>query len=214
MDPFGYFQSLLSADEKVILNGMDTPFKIQTFLDSVQYPAGEENRSVINVLRKRQAHCLDGGLFAAAGLQRLGFPTLIVDILPEPEKDDDHILAIYQVDGCWGAIAKSNFVGLRFREPVYRSLRELVMSYFENYFNVNGAKTMRSYTRPVHLKKYDSLGWLWDDHGVDVIEKKLKLLQTTPLITSAMAARLNIADPLNYQAGLGVANTGGLYQPK
>jgi hypothetical protein len=214
MDPFAYFQSLLTPEEKTTLDEMDSPFKIQAFLDSVRYPSEEDNRSVLNVLRQRKAHCLDGGLFAAAGLQRLGYPALLIDILPEPDKDDDHILAIYRIDGCWGALAKSNFVGLRFREPVYRSLRELVMSYFESYFNVNGAKTMRSYTRPIHLKKYDALGWLWDDHGVDVIEKELKRLKSIPLITPAMADRLNTADPLNYQAGLSAANNGGLYQPK
>jgi hypothetical protein len=208
------FESLLTVEEKAILAGLTSPFLIQSFLDSVEYPSGEENRSVLNVLRKRQAHCLDGGLFAAVGLQRLGYPALLIDILPEPDKDDDHILAIYRMDGCWGAIAKSNFVGLRFREPVYRSLRELVMSYFESYFNIDGMKTMRGYTRPVHLKKYDSLNWLWEDHGVDIIEKELKKLKSIPLISPAMAERLNIADPLNYRAGLGVANKGGLYQPK
>jgi hypothetical protein len=207
------FEEQLTSEEKIFLQRLDTPLKIQEFLDSVQYPSGEHNRSVLNVLRKRHAHCLDGGLFGAAALGWLGFEPVILDILPEPGTDDDHILALYKVDGCWGAVAKSNFVGLRFREPIYRTLRELVLSYFESYFNVDGLKTMRAYTRPIHLRRWDRLNWLIEDHGVDVIEKDLKGMKTTPIITPAMAARLNKADELTYKSGLGVANFDGLYKP-
>lgn len=208
-----HFFELLNSTEKALIQGLHSPDRIQAFLDSVQYPAGERNRSVLNVIRERQAHCLDGGMFAAAALSWIGYPATIMDIFPEPGKDDDHILALYQVDGCWGAVAKSNFVGLRLREPVYRSLRELVMSYFESYFNVDGEKTLRSYSRPIRLGKWDYLDWVCDDHGVDVIEMKLKTLKSTPLITEKMAARLNRADEISYKSGLGVANMDGLYKP-
>ena len=141
------FNSLLTPDERTLLDGLTTPFRIQQFLDTVQYPSDDRNRSVLNVLRERKAHCLDGGLFGAAALRWLGYPALIVDLLPEPNTDDDHILAIYRVDGHWGAVAKSNFVGLKFREPIHRNLRELVLSYFNDYFNTEGQKTLRGYTR-------------------------------------------------------------------
>ncbi len=112
--------------------GLDSPAAIQAFLDGLPYSADPFYRCPASVLRDGKAHCFDGALFAAAALRRLGFPPAIVDMLPE--RDDDHILAIYKVDGHWGAIAKSNFVGLRFREAVYASLRELVMSYFEVFW--------------------------------------------------------------------------------
>jgi hypothetical protein len=202
----------LTSEEIDLLHELNSPNKIQEFLDSVQYPAGERNRSVLNVLRLRQAHCLDGGLFGAAALHWLGYPALILDILPEPDTDDDHVLALYREDDCWGALAKSNFIGLRFREPVYRSLRELVMSYFESYFNLAGDKTMRAYTRPIHLSKWSGLNWLWEDHGVDGIEKELKKVKTIPLITAVAASRLSKVDQLSHDAGLGAANYEGLYK--
>jgi len=145
-------------------------------------------------------------------LRMIGYPALILDILPESGTDDDHILALFNVRGCWGAVAKSNFVGLRYREPVYKTIRELVMSYFEEYFNIQGNKTMRGITRPVQLAAYDKYGWMWDAHGVDVIEKQLKKRKVFPLITPEQAAALNPADQTIYQTGLSLANLDGLYK--
>jgi hypothetical protein len=204
----------LKPQELDLLNSLNSPHRIQAFLDSVRYPAGERNRSILNVIRDRQAHCLDGGLFAAAALNWLGYPALMVDLLPEPGTDDDHILALYQVDGCWGAVAKSNFVGLRLREPVYRSLRELVMSYFDGFFNVEGMMTLRGYTRPIRLERWHVPDWLLLDEGVDVIEKKLKKLPTIPLLSKKAAENLSPVDEISYKHGLGVANFDGLYKPK
>jgi hypothetical protein len=214
MDYSSQFNHLIQPEEIEFLRGLSTPYQIQAFLDSVQYPAGERNRSVLQVLRERQAHCLDGGLFAAAALSWIGYPAVILDILPELGTDDDHILALYRVNGGWGAVAKSNFVGLRLREPVYRTLRELVLSYFESYFNLDGMKTMRAYTRPIRCSRWDKLHWLVDPNGVDVIEKELKGMKSTPIITAQMAAGLNTADPITMKAGLAVVNREGLYKPK
>lgn len=211
--PDRLIQALLPP-EVDLLRGLTTPHQIQAFLDSVRYPAGERNRGMLNVIRDRQAHCLDGGLFAAAALNWIGFPAIILDLLPEPGTDDDHVLALYQVDGCWGAIAKSNFVGLRLREPVYRSLRELVMSYFDVFYNVEGRLTLRGYTRPIHLEHWHGSDWLLVDAGVDEIEKKLKKLSMIQLITPATASRLQPVDEVTYRQGLGVANMEGLYKPR
>ena len=115
---------------------------------------------------KCRGHCLDGALFAAYALSRLGDPPLVVDLLQEPGLDDDHVLAIFRRNGRLGALAKSNFTGLRYREPVYASVRELAMSYFEDYFNVNGVRTLRGYTAPIDLRRFDRLNWLWDDAGL------------------------------------------------
>jgi len=128
----------MNAAETRILRGLKTPERIQHFLDTeIAYnkePDGETIRSPRRVLRDRTAHCLEGALLAAAALRMHGAPPLLLDF--EAVRDDDHVLAIFKQHNCWGAIAKSNYSGLRFREPVYRTLRELAISYFEHYFNL------------------------------------------------------------------------------
>src|SRR3990172_4896884 len=115
----------MTQKELKVISSLSSPSKIQAFLDDVPYSAEEVYRCPLRVLRDRKAHCFDGALFAAAALRRLGCPPLILDMIPG-DRDDDHLLALYKCDDHWGAVAKSNFVGLRFREPVYRTLRELV----------------------------------------------------------------------------------------
>jgi hypothetical protein len=207
-------EDTLTSDELNLFHSLDSPVKIQAFLDTVEYPATERNRCPVNVMRDRQGHCLDGALFAAAALRRLGYPPRLVDIFPHPGMDDDHVLAVFQKNGCWGAVAKSNFVGLRYREPVYRSLRELAMSYFEFFFNVDGVKTLRTITRPVNLAKLDHLGWECQDSGADTVEHRLLSLRRFPLISADMAAGLELVDPLTYKAGTMATNPAGLYKPK
>jgi len=203
----------LSLEQENTLAALTSPERIQAYLDTLKYPSGPENRSPSRVMAEGQAHCLDGALFAAFALRRLGHPPVIVDLLPEPGSDDDHVLAIYRCGGGFGALAKSNFTGLRRREPVYRSLRELVMSYFDFYFNVDGLKTLRFYTPQVRLERLDYLGWMTTDAGVDAIEKRLYTLRKIPLLTPEMIAALTPADPLTYRAGTLVVNPAGLYKP-
>ncbi len=149
----------LSAGEFRLLRSLSTPHKIQKYLDELAYNkerGGETCRSPRRVIRDRTAHCFEGALLAAAALRVQGRPPWILDL--ESVRDDDHVIAIYRDYECWGAIAKSNYSGLRFREPVYRSLRELVMSYFEDYFNLAGEKTLRAYSRPINLSRFDYIG--------------------------------------------------------
>jgi hypothetical protein len=212
--PFRKFIDGLEPELGRIFTHISTPFEIQAHLDSIPYAGEDRNRSVHTVLRERRAHCLDGGIFAAAALWHLGYPPLVIDLLPAPNSDDDHVLAIYKIAGRFGAVAKSNFVGLRFREPVYRGLRELVMSYFEPYFNVNGIKTLRAYTRPIHLARFHYGNWLVDDRGVDAIEKYLKRLKPIPLITPESARILSPVDARSYDANMMGTDSAGLYRPK
>jgi hypothetical protein len=184
----------LSLENRTIIESLNTPIQIQAFLDSIPYSPEDANRCPRRVLEDRQAHCLDGGLFAAAALRRLGYPPVIIDMLPVPGRDDDHVLAIFRQGKGIGAIAKSNYVGLRFREPVYRSTRELVMSYFEAFFNSFGEKTLRGYTVPFDLRKLDHLDWETDDRAADEIEQRLKHLRATTVITSEMEAGLSLVD--------------------
>lgn len=206
------FLNHLTKSEKNLMDSLDTPFKIQAFLDTMVYPGGEDNRPPIEVLRQREAHCFDGALFAAAALRLLGFEPLIIDMLPDPGKDDDHVLALFKVSGCWGAIAKSNYSGLRFREPIHRTLRELVLTYFEDSFNIKGEKTLRYYSRPVHLTRFDCLNWMTDSRGLDAVEKHLDQVKLIPLITPEQAAYLSPVDKRSFDAGTLGLNYDGVYK--
>ncbi|MGA2136068.1 MAG: hypothetical protein ABSH50_27580 [Bryobacteraceae bacterium] len=180
-----------------------TPEKIQLFLDcEIGYNKeihGPTCRSPRGVLRDRLAHCLEGALFAAAALRVQGHPPLLLDL--EAVRDDDHVLAIFRQHGHWGAIAKSNYSGLRFREPVYRTLRELAISYFEHYFNLAGEKTLRNYSRPVNLARFDRLGWMTAAEDVWEISEYLTGIPHTPLVKPPLTRRLNHVDARLQAAG-------------
>lgn len=206
------FLDLLPPAERELFLGLDSPFAVQRFLDGLPYSAEDANRCPLQVLRDRVAHCLDGALFAAAALWRLGHPPLILDLVPAPGRDDDHVLAVYRIDGHYGAVAKSNYVGLRFREPIHRTLRELALSYFEAFYNVEGEKTLRGYTRPLDLRR-EPADWLWTPAGADRVYQRLLRFVPIPLLTPAMAARLSPMDPLSYTAMMTGANPAGLYRP-
>jgi hypothetical protein len=209
-----HWSQQLSTEQRAVLAGLNSPAQIQAYLDQTPYSTEDTDRSPLSVMRDRVAHCLDGGLFAAAMLRRLGHPPLIVDLLPEPGTDDDHVLAIYRHNGHIGALAKSNFAGLRAREPIYRTLRELVLSYFEFFFNLKGQKTLRAYTVPMNLEVLDHLDWMSDDRAAPVVEERLSRLRKIPLITSQMASELAPMDRLTYEAGMLGVNPAGLYKPK
>jgi len=204
-DPF-------SRAQRGVLRRLDSPFKIQAYLDSLRYPADDFNRSPLRVMVDRKANCFDGALFAAFALWRLGHPPRIVDLFAD--NDDDHLLALFKVRGAWGAVAKSNYVGLRFRDPVYRSLRELVMSYFEPFYNTLGEKSLRSYTRPISLRQFDRLGWATQEAALGVVAEHTEKVTRIPVLTTAMLRELSPVDARSYQAGrLGVVEA-GLFQAK
>jgi hypothetical protein len=206
------FRATFSPEELSILESLTTPFKIQTYLLDLSYSAEERYRSPRSVLRDRIAHCFDGCLFAAAALRHLGHPPLIVDMLPNG-RDDDHLIAVYRIKGSWGAVAKSNFSGLTYREPVYRNLRELVMSYFEQFYNVQREKTLRGYTVPLNLRAFDRLDWMGSDEHLEAIADRLDSLRKVSILTPFMARRLSPLDKRSYNAGLLGANWEGLFKP-
>jgi len=186
------------------------PSEIQNFLNALKYRPDGGAMSPFVVERTRKANCFDGAVFAAAALETLGFLPLIVDLIAK--NDDDHVIAVYRSGG-WGAVAQSNTSMLRGREPVYRSVRELVMSYFDGYFNVKGYKSLRSYSALVNLKRFDSLEWRTTEHRLDAVEKYLYKVRHYPLITKQMERKLVQADPLLMRACFLGANKKGLYQP-
>lgn len=174
------------------LRARKTPAGIQRYLDELPYNLGYTARSPRAVLRDRTASCLEGAIFAAAALRALGFLPLIFDL--EADQDTDHVIAIFQVRGHWGAIAKSNFTGCRYREPVYRSLRELAMSYFNTYFNLRFERTLRRYSRPVNLARFDRLDWMTTAKPVWFIAEHLCEIPHIDLLTPAMRRQLTRVD--------------------
>jgi hypothetical protein len=213
MSAFEEFDRLLSAEERAIVSGLTSPAGIQAFLDSISYSPEDFYRCPLRVLRDRTAHCFDGAMFAAAALRRIGYPPLILDMLSNG-RDDEHLLALFKDAGGWGAVAKSNYVGLRFREPVYRTIRELVMSYFEQYYNLEREKTLRGYAGPLNLKSFDPLNWMTADETMERIAQRTDQIRRVMLIDAEKEKRLSPVDERSYQAGLIGSDPNGIYKPK
>jgi hypothetical protein len=184
------------------LRALRSPVGIQRALDAMPYHLAKTAWSPRRVVRERTAHCLEGAIFAAAALRVLGFPPLLLDL--EAVQDTDHVIAVYRVNGHWGAIAKSNFSGLRFRAPVYRTLRELTMSYFEDYINLRGDRTLRAYSRPVDLARFDRLhaGWMTSEADLWWIPEYLVGIPHTHLLAPGIERSLSRADRRALEAGL------------
>jgi hypothetical protein len=190
--------------ERAVFRRLTSPEKVQRFLDfEIEYnkePGGSTCRSPRRVLRDRTAHCMEGALFGAAALRMMGHPPLLLDL--EAVRDDDHVLAVFRARGHWGAIAKSNYSGLRYREPVYRTLRELVMSYFEHYYNLRKEKTLRRYSRPIDLGRFDAYGWMTAEADVWAIPEYLCTIAHTPLLPARLVTELGRVDERLFAAGL------------
>ena len=192
-----------NAGERAVFRRLTTPEKIQRFLDDLPYNKelrGPTCLSPRSVLRERTAHCMEGATFAAAALRMIGHPPLLFDL--EAVRDDDHVIAIFRLRGHWGALAKSNYSGLRYREPVYRSLRELAISYFEHYYNLKREKTLRNYSRPVNLRRFDRMGWMTSEEDIWTVPEYLTTISHTPLLNAHLTAHLGRVDDRLFAAGL------------
>ncbi len=202
----------LHPHERAAFRKMNSPAKIQQFLDEeIGYntePHGATCYSPRRVLETKVAHCMEGALLAAMALRRLGHPPLIVDL--EAVRDSDHVLAVYRANGRWGAIGKSDYAGLRSREPVYSSIRELALSYFEHYYNAAGEKTLRAYSRPVSLARFDrSTKWMATREDVWAIPEHLVTIAHTQILTKPVERSLGRVDRKLYEAG----RVGGICHP-
>jgi len=180
------------------LRSLKTPYGIQRFLDDMPYHLADTAWSPRRVLREYTAHCCEGAIFAAAALRANGFPPLIVDF--EADHDTDHVLAVYRVNGCWGVVAKSNYVGCRYREPVYRSLRELAMSYFNLYFNLRRERTLRTFSRPVNLARFDRQHWMTTDEPIWFVVNHLFDIYHYKLLKPSQIKRLHRVDDRLFRA--------------
>jgi hypothetical protein len=190
----------LSPRDLRILRGLRTPARIQKFVDVLEYQYADTAWSPQRVLRERKGHCMEGALVAAAALRANGHPPLLMDL--EAVHDDDHVLALYRERGLWGSIAKSNFAGLRFRAPVYRTLRELALSYFDQYYNLRGERTLRSYSRPVKLARLDRFHWMTAEDDVWCVSEALIAAKHYPLFPDKVARSLPRLDRRSFEAGM------------
>jgi hypothetical protein len=205
------FRAAFTPREREVLRKLTTPLKVQQFLWEIPYSADDWYRSPRSVIRDRKAHCFDGALFAAAALRRIGFPPLLVDMLPN-SRDDDHVIALFRIRGHWGSVAKSNFAGLTYREPIHRTVRELVLSYFEQFYNIAREKTLRAYTVPVSLRPFDRVNWMGSDEHLQDVADALDRARKTKLLSHAMARRLAPLDERSYRAGLMGSDPDGLFK--
>ena len=182
------------------LRSLRTPLLIQRHLEALPYHHANTAWSPRRVLKEGTAHCLEGAIFAAAALRVNGYEPLLLDF--EAVRDTDHVLALYRVNGGWGAIGKSNFAFLRFRDPVYRSLRELAMSYFDGYCNLRGERTLRAFSRPINLKRFDHLQWMTTEKPVWFIPEHLCHVRHTSLLSREQEKALTRLDARSFHAGL------------
>src|SRR3989304_5655264 len=193
----------LNKKELRILKSLDTPKKIQDFLNKIPInfeKDGETCFSPRGVLKNNKAHCMEGALFAAAALRVNGEKPLVVDLLAN-DSDDDHVICVFQKNGKWGAIGKTNHAVLRYREPIYKDIRELVMSFFHEYFDNKGKKNLRSYSEPVDLSKLDSLNWVASEEDIWFVHDHLDKAKHFPILGRKQISGLRRADKIEIAAG-------------
>lgn len=197
--------SHFSKEELAVLRRLSTPQKIQDFLNTLAVnfeEKGETCMSPRRVLRGRTAHCMEGAMFAATALRFHGYKPLVLDLKTALSADDtDHVVAVFQKNGYWGALSKTNHAVLRYREPIYRSIRELALSYFHEYFLDTGQKTLRSYSRPLDLSQFDHKNWMTAEEDLFYIPDYLDGTPHYPILTPSMARQLRPADPIEIAAG-------------
>lgn len=187
-----------SPSELRKLRSLKDPHGIQRFLDDMPYHLEDTAWSPRLVLREQTSHCLEGAIFGAAALRANGFPPLILDF--EAEHDTDHVVAVYRQHGHWGAVAKSNYTGCRYREPVHRTLRELAISYFNTYFNMRRERTLRTFSRPVNLARFDPQQWMTTEKPIWFIVDYLFEIHHYKLLRPGAAKRLHRVDERLFQA--------------
>ncbi|PIR48936.1 hypothetical protein COU80_02010 [Candidatus Peregrinibacteria bacterium CG10_big_fil_rev_8_21_14_0_10_55_24] len=193
----------LTREELRVLRPLSTPRKIQEYLDALPMnfePEGDTCLSPRRVLREQRAHCIEGAMLAALALRLHGWLPLLVD-MAATDFDDDHVIAVFQLRSHWGAISKTNHGVLRYREPIYRSIRELVMSFFHEYSISDGRKTLRSYSDPVDLSALDERGWMTSGENLWFVPEYLNAAPHHSILTRAQIAGLRRADAIERKIG-------------
>jgi len=189
--------------EVEIFKKLNSPKKIQDFLNKIPInfePEGDTCFSPQMVLQKWRCHCIEAAILAAAIFRFHGYKPLVVDL--KTTKDDfEHVIAVFKQYGRWGAITKTNHAVLRYREPVYRDIRELVMSFFHEYFEKKGKKSLRSYSLPVDLSRFDKRGWMTSKENLWYIDEYLDKVKHFNIMNKKQVANLRKADKIEIISG-------------
>jgi hypothetical protein len=189
--------------ETALMRKLNTPAKVQDFLNGLEFNFEEDGRqtlkSPVRVLRGEKAHCLEGALLGAYVLSLHGHKPLLLH-LQTTKGDFDHIVALFKEDGLWGALSKTNHGVLRYREPIYKNIRELVMSYFHEYFLDNGQKTLRRYSRPLDLNVFEK-GWETETEDLWGIDDELDKIKHYDIASKRVFKNLRLADKIEREMG-------------
>ena len=189
--------------EKEMMQKMDTPAKVQDFLNDLKFNfeenGGQTLKSPIRVLREKNAHCMEGALLGAYILSLHGKKPLVLH-LQTTKGDSDHVIALFKKNEFWGALSKTNHGVLRYREPVYKNIRELVMSYFHEYFLNNGVKTLRKYSKPLDLDIFKK-GWEIEEEDLWGIDSELDKIKHYDIAPKKVFKELRLADEIEREIG-------------
>ena len=192
-------RAILSPAETRTLARLSTPQKVQDYLDSLPINFFDDVVgdffSVRRVLKEKKAHCIEGAVFAAASLAYHGELPLLMDF-QTLDCDEDHVVALFKSHGLWGAVSKTNHAILRWRDPVYKTIRELAMSYFHEYYMHDGRKTLCAYSRPFDLRRYPPERWITAESGLDGIAEDLDASPHYPIISKSTLSKLRRASKL------------------
>ncbi|HNW71756.1 MAG TPA: hypothetical protein PKZ36_02990 [Candidatus Paceibacterota bacterium] len=192
-----------SKKEKLLIKKLNTPAKVQDYLNALKFNFEKDGKDTLKspakVMREGNAHCTEGALLGAYILSCHGYKPLLMH-LEVAKGDFDHVVALFQIDGLWGALSKTNHAVLRYREPVYKNVRELAMSYFHEYFLDNGQKTLRRYSVPLNLNIFEKNWYLLDGDlwGIDDELDKIKHYDVAP---KRAIKNLRLADHVEISAG-------------
>ncbi len=193
-----------TKEERKILRALTTPARVQDYLNSIPFNKEVEGATCLSprqVMTQKRANCLEGAFFAACALRVHGDEPLLLDLEASGE-DDDHVVALFRRRGYWGAISKTNHAVLRYREPIYKTLRELALSYFHEYFlQSNGRKTLRSFSRPVRLSRFDKQEWMTSHEPLWYIRDHLYTISHSPLLSRTQMIGLRKAEKIELEAG-------------
>jgi len=185
-----------------IFKKLNSPSRIQDFLNTLSInfeEQGDTCRSPLAILQEKKAHCIEGALLAAAAFWYHEQKPMLMDL--KTTKDDfDHVVALFKQDNLWGAVSKTNHAVLRYRDPIYKTIRELAMSYFNEYFMDNGKKTLRSFSMPFSLLSFDN-EWLTSTQNLWGISEGLDASPHIDIGTKNAINGLRPADPIEIDAG-------------
>ncbi|MEK7105861.1 MAG: hypothetical protein AAB895_00710 [Patescibacteria group bacterium] len=191
--------------EKMLMRKLNTPAKVQDFLNSLKFNFEKNDnteeqtiKSPIRTLRDRRAHCFEGALLGAYILSLHGFKPYLLH-LKTTKEDLDHVITPFRVGKYWGALSKTNHPVLRYREPIYKNIRELVMTYFHEYYLNNGNKTFRSYTQPLSLKQFN--GWETSEEDLWNIDEALDRMKNYDIVPKSHVKKLRKADKIEIKSG-------------